>query len=331
MSLYKLSETIKRLLPAILIVILALIILSLLWFYFFSRPGPDEKFGKFPQPSLMSRLSEDILTEHLKIGEFSVDVPRVLKVYKEEGVLSSDKLAKELGFSVKPKKFGGDLVWEDKNKRLSVREEGFKFSFTSKTAVKEGALSQEQATKKAQEQIKDLGLIDGSTDLNVVNLAEVRFEGGPRHGITGSEVDPNTYTIGFGVSRSGFELIDEFGSSEIFSVWVGKDEQIVKITGSTKIVGFDDSGTYPPKPYPKAEAEVLAGEGKIIGLDAPLKEGVRPRISYVEAEIKYLLSSRKNDFIQPVYVFSGEAKGRAGNVEIITVVAALSEEAYKKE
>lgn len=328
MSLNQLSGTIKKYLAALAVLIVLVAIAYLLWPDFSTAPSGDQKFGKLPQVAVETIISDKVKIESNISTGININPPSLLNVYKEKAVVSSSKFAKQFGFKGKSKKVSGYLIWQNKRKILKIDQETKKFTFTNQTNIKKLNLKKESAQKIARDLLTDLGLVDKTAKLEV-KRTERKYVGVwevldvPDNNIY------NVYIFEFAAKINSYKLINESGNDELFEVWVGMDKQIVKASGTTKIVGFSDLGTYPSKPLSQAFKDLRANSGKIISLSGQPQKFDRINTAYTGATIRYLVLSKSNGFIQPVYVFEGRTAGKSGEVKVLTVIEALDKKIYR--
>lgn len=328
MSLYKFSEQIKKHLPLIAVLVVIILIIYLAWGALLTSSKGDEKFGKIPSLGLKSVVSDTLKVESSIASSVNLQVPDTLMVYKNKGVVKNSKFLKIFGFEGKPKEVSGYNVWQKKNKDFKVNQTEGKFTFTNSNSIKEGNFSKTSASKKAKDLLMDLGIVDSLADITVKSPEKLYLGVGEILEGVGIGIY-NVYVINLGVNIDGNEVIYELGKDDLFEVWVGVDGQIIKASGPTNIIGYSETGTYTSKSLTTANDDVKNNKATIVSLSNQLSSTDNIVISYTTASVKYWITPKNGDFIQPVYIFEGRTAGASGTVVVKTAVGALRNNSYK--
>lgn len=324
------------------------------------EPPPTAGFGKLPKLQLPSLAFNGNPSFHLETttGELP-DLPEQAEVVAMKEVapnLLGEQQAKELADELD---FGGDdslsadkrsIVFRDGTDKRTLTVDLSTQNFTLTTALghiqsivpKGSALTSAEAIKKAQEFLTRNGLLKGE------------FEGGAQttrlHQIVNGKAEVASalseaqFTrVDFfrnltGVSADSFAILPPNPEIGLVQIWItsGLSPQINNILYASYTVWELDkerAETYPLRPVSSAWEEVQEGKG----IAEILIEGTSTLNSYTPPTLKsvtirnvwlaYFDDDSSQDYLQPIYVFSGEAKTTDGQeADFVAYVPAVSPE-----
>ncbi len=324
MSVESLRTAIKYLFIPLLFLATLLLVGS--WWFFSREPAAEEKFGKIDPVKITSVLSEEIKTANSVNIKKTPNTPGVVEVYLKEQTINGKTLAKRLGFKGKSKKIGNQLVWQTKTESLKFNPETLYFSFKNTQVTKKGSFRENEATQKAKQKLKELGLVGNIANLEAVTtqyLYTVKYG----HALNvDSAKGANTLVLSFGFKLGGYSLINEKGSKVLFEVWVGVDKKIKKISGQAQPLKFKDRSTYKVKAVKVAIEDLQKGQGVLVNVDAPVNTAFGGiQIRHTSVQLSHLMTN-KGKYLQPVYLFEGTTFGTGGKtVKTKSITTALAE------
>jgi len=305
-------------------------------------PPPNPIFGPLPQPETQFSIpTKPGITYRLSFPKnLFAQFPDHLSVYKikelskEEILDKFSKLSAELGFSVDPATQTGGVftfyIWDEPGRFLKVNSQTGQFIFQGKAVLSPSPTTPQEAEGLTKQRLTDWKLIypDTQTTINYFVLAGMEFE---------PVTNPNladVYEISFSSSINGYSLIGFGPAQDLASVKVSKDGQILIIDYFYHQFNRENVGTYPLKSSEAILSQTQEGQGKIFSLKT--RAGVETNltlenpiktINLTSVDLVYYETVEKQEYLQPIYLFSGEASLERGQtLEVSLYLPAISSE-----
>jgi hypothetical protein len=246
-------------------------------------------------------------------------------------------IAKKLGFKSPPKKYGELFEWKEEHYlSFSPKERGLYFSFDTyknPSPLRDGPQPTEESARKALESVLgDLGL--KSSGLEV--LSTDFLSGIPSEGIrTRTKLDANIVKFTLGYNLYDLEVI-KTPKIPLSDIRFGHQNQLVRL-----------EYTFPKKTEPAAEKQDLisqkealellnAGRATVVFFEP--KGGTRENLKNFniknatinQVKLKYYQTDGVQDFLLPIFEFSGDATLTTGESgEIILFLSAIKNSSIK--
>ena len=321
MNLNQLSNIIKTfILP---LIILILLIIGAIFVWVTLQSAPEEKFGVLKTPKINSILGSNIETTNEVKVTFAGNVPGVLPAYEKIPQAKERVIAEKLGFKKPPQEVSGQTLYKEGFMSLRFKNPTSRFTFLDGEYVRNGTMTSDMAVDKAKNLMKELGLIDDQNSLTVEDTKHLITEkNSAREVFVGNEF--NIYSITLGKKFGSFKLVDETASPKLAEVWVGKDGRVKKIEADTQVLSGGISSTYKIKSTKTAKEQIKKGDGIIVGISEALKPTKKLSIVYTRAQIAYLIGDPTENYIQPIYIFTGVGVGQSQQIELTTVLPAVT-------
>lgn len=305
-------------------------------------PPPNPIFGPLPQPETQFSIQvKPGITYRFSFSKTlfaqfpdQLSVYKIKKLSKEEILDKYSGFATELGFSIdQTTQTRGGLtfyIWEEPDKFLKVNSQTGQFVFQGKTALSSGPITPPEAEELAKQKLIDWDLLqlDTKTSINYFVLAGMQFK---------PVTNPNladVYQITFSSSVDTYPLIGFGPAQDLASVKVGKDGQILTIDYFYHQFERENVGTYPLKSSETVLSQVQQGQGEIFSLKtkAGVETNLTPEnqiktIDLTSVDLAYYETVEKQEYLQPIYLFLGEAKLEKGQaLEVSLYLPAISSE-----
>ena len=309
-------------------VILAALVPVLGFILFFLRQKPSEAppvnpvFGNLPPPETnydfepKTEITYQYSVPRNALAQLPVQakVYQVKKLSDQEVLTRFAQIATELGFTTKPKFQDSDdyrfYIWEEEDRFLKVNSGTGQFTFKGFVTLSVGPISPQEAETLVKEKMVEWELVDKEIP-TAINF----------YGSAGMELVPvdnpnaaNVYEIVFSLSVDGYPLIGFGPAQAVALAQVTNDGKLFTLNYHLLPVSLEEVGTYPLKPAETALYQVQQGQGKILSLKT--RPGVETSLS-IQNQIKsinlasvslvYYESIEKQEYLQPIYLFSGTA------------------------
>lgn len=347
---------------ALIILVFSFNALRDLYWKFFPRPEPTPTvgFGKLPLLKLPSLVIKGMPTYTLdtatgQLPDFS-DRAEVVAMRAIQPSPLGEQRAKDLAHRLD---FAGEGVLSAGKRSLTFRDETDKRTLTievtsqnftlttdlshiQRTIPKGRALSTAEAVKEAQEFLSQNGLLKGGYEAGRQTTQIHRVVEGKV--VNALSVSEGQFTrVDFfrnltGVSASSYSILPSNPKIGLIQVWItaGSGPEINNILYASYTVwemNKEQVGTYPLRSIASAWEEVKQGKGIA---ELLLKEGspLDPHtpltirtVSIRRVGLAYFDDSSWQNYLQPIYVFSGSAKTTDGKeAEFTAYVPAVSTE-----
>lgn len=285
-------------------------------------PPPNPVFGSLPQPESQFEIkTQPEINYQISFSQdFFSKLPTQLNVYQIKAISDQEvvnkfaEIASELDFLTKPSIQGtGEttfFVWQEEEKFLKVNSRTGQFVFQGKTPLTIGSVTPQEAESLVKEKLSQWDLLDQEAPTRITYF-----------GVAGLELEPITnpnladiYEVVFLSSVDDYPLVG-FGPAEnLAQAQVTKEGQLISLEYLFHQISQEKVGTYPVKPGQQVLAEIQQGQGKIFRLktEVGVETNLDPQnpikaIDLNFVKLVYYESVEKQEYLQPIYFFSGSA------------------------
>jgi hypothetical protein len=286
------------------------------------KPPADPVFGPLPVPETEFDIeSGPEISYQFSLPKNALEkLPRQLAVYQikklsdQEVINRFAKLAEEMGFSTKPTIQAVDketyYIWEEKDKFLRVNSLTGQFIFQGNLPLTLGIITPQDAESLVREKLANWGILDKDAPVTIKYF-----------GVAGMELVPVTnpsladvYEAVFSFSIDGFPVVGLGPAQTVAMARINREGQLLTLYYFLRQSDQEKVGTYPLKPGSLALTEVQQGQGKILSLKTKsgFETNFNPEnpikaVNINSIELIYYESLEKQDYFQPIYLFSGSA------------------------
>jgi hypothetical protein len=310
------------------IFILLAALVPILSFVFFFRqkqpqiPPSNPVFGNLPQPetnygfNLKSEATYQFSIPQNTLNQLPVQakVYQVKKLPDQEGLTHFAQIANELGFTTKPKfQTSGDYsfyIWEEAGQFLKVNSQTGQFTFKGSFTLSLGSISPQEAEALVKEKMTELGLIVKETSTAITYYGSAGIELVPVDNPNAADV----YGITFSSSVDGYPLIGFGPAKDLTLAQITEDGRLFTLNYYLHSVDLEGIGVYPLEAVDGIFSQIQQGQGKILSLKTQSgnevslnSQGQIKSINLSSVELAYYESIEKQEYLQPVYLFSGTA------------------------
>lgn len=319
-----------------------------------ASPKAGVGFGQLPPLSFTNRLTTPkaetanyiLETVSGRLPNFPVLLPVFPVQTPKKSLLASaraQELAVSLGFSEQPAIVSpSEYLWEKKSQNLQLRMNiltlNYKLTTTQLLPLLPGQLSSEEKLKEAaQTFLSQARPLDKSFDGNKTTVVWLRFNGQNFNKVESlSEADAARVDF-FRTVKLGeiaYPLLAAPPQESLVRAYFkGGQKGPYEVDFTVWPYDFEKSSTYPLKNTKTAWEEVKQGLSVIVFLSSKdinyLQLTQRPdfkNITVRQLQLAYFDDEARQSFLQPVYVFFGQADFKNGeSAEIITYVPAVDE------
>lgn len=319
-----------------------------------TAPRADVRFGKLPTPALKNLIASPkaetaVYTLETVNARFP-DFPALLPVFPVQtpgkSILAAERakeIAALLGFTGQPTFVSPiDYLWEKPAQGIELRMNIITLNYRITTRqilpLAAGLLPGEDHLKNTAQNFFGLARpLDKSFAENKTGIEWLRFNG-------------QTYSKAESLSEAEAARIDFFRTVKIGGIsyllrtvppqeslvsayFKGGQKDPYEINFTIWPYNFEQGATYPLKNVSLAWEELKKGQGAVVSLSSRdinySKLPQRPEINTVtlrDIQLAYFDEAARQNFLQPIYVFSGQAELKNGeSAEIIIYVPAVDE------
>jgi hypothetical protein len=249
------------------------------------------------------------------------DFPKIsapLSVYKVKDLGKKEiqqqraRLISDLGFSSPPKEkeVGGKkfLVWEGKNRYLSVEEGSDRFYFSGEVGLSDKTLSSETAKSLIKEKLVNWGIVDSEVEAEVSGYLREGGQMVPSLDLASAEI----YQISFSPTLGGYSIYDLDSASGPVEVRLTQDGKLLYLSSSLSLHRIDQNSKTerPLKTFNQTNYELQNGQGELVrvlnsdgqNIALPLNDQIEG-VQIYSVKIVYYETAKKQLSYEPVFLF----------------------------
>lgn len=314
----------------ILIISIAALAFFLSFFWLLLRGRPQEKIP--PAPEGLPRISPPKSSflapgENIKItsslsplldSQFPQTLPvfRIKRFAKGEAEKFIAPVASGLGFSgkfeEKVRPDGVFLVWKEGESFLSVNSGTGRFSFFGKRNITQ-SLGPTTVLQEVRRVLVSWNLLTAQTQGSVLGFVTADQELLPARSLATAD----TFIVRFTPTLSGFNVSGVGTTDPPLEAKITKSGDLLSLIYNLSQVG-DGVGDYPAQKVSQAQNIVSQGEATILSvLDQkgepfyPVGEDRLDSVSITSVSISFLETPEDQEFLSPVFIFSGKGKTKS--------------------